>query len=344
MKIKVNDNLYTPSQRQFLLYRYLLEHANKDSIVKTTELIDHLRDYGMEVSINTLYNDLDILRDAETFNLQWEYDYHKKGYRLNNPPFEPREIRLLIDSIQASSFLTQPKAAELITKVKKLTDVHTVATLKRPTVVSGRVRSMNDSVVIDADRLYQAIAEDCQIQFKYYQHRPSKQKPKAYSNEGKFVRVSPFSLYWNNGFLYLYAYNAERKRFQFYRVDRMEAISRPIRIEREGKDDYDRQALTSRRVKVFDMYSGPEFVVKMRFSNDITSQVFDQFGKDNILPTPDGEGYFTIRTPIQVSPTFYAWVSTFGEKAKILEPLEVIEGMKDFLQKSLDMYRNDGEM
>lgn len=344
MKIKVNDYLYTPSQRQFLLYRYFLEHANKDSIVKTSELIDFLRDYGMEISINTLYSDLDILRNAETFNLQWEYDYHKKGYRLNNPPFEPREIRLLIDSIQSSNFLTQPKANELIRKVKRLTDKQTLSTLNRPTVVSGRVRSMNDSVVIEADRLYQAISEDCQIQFKYFQHRPNKQKPKEYSNDGKFVRVSPFSLYWNNGYLYLYAYNAEKSRFQFYRVDRMENISKPIKIEREGKEAYGKQALTSRKAKVFDMYSGKEFVVKLRFSNDITSQVYDQFGKETIMPTPDGYEHFTIRTPIQVSPPFYAWIATFGHKAQIMEPPEVVAGMKDFLQRSLDMYKDDGEM
>ena len=92
------------------------------------------------------------------------------------------------------------------------------------------------------------------------------------------------------------------------------------------------------------MYSGPEFEVKIRFHNTITSQVFDQFGKNTILPIPDGDSHFTIRTPIQVSPPFYAWIATFGHKAKIIEPLEVVEGMKDFLQRSLDMYKDDGEM
>ena len=344
MRITENENGFSPSERQFLIYRYLLENTNKETVATPKAIRDYLESRGIKISTNTLYNDLRILQTAETFNLQWEYDQSRKGYWVCNPLFEPREIRLLIDSIQASHFLTQAKADALVKKIKTLTDKYTLATLNRPTVVSGRVRSMNDSVVIEADRLYQAIAEDSQIQFKYFQHRPSKQRQKEYSNNGKFVRVSPFSLYWNNGFLYLYAYNAARNKFLFYRVDRMESISKPLQIEREGKEEYSKSNLTANKVKVFDMYGGQEYTVKIRFHNTITSAVFDQFGKDRIMPMPDGDSHFTIRTPIQVSPPFYAWIATFGRKAQILGPPEVVDGMKDFLQKSLDMYKNDGEM
>ena len=91
------------------------------------------------------------------------------------------------------------------------------------------------------------------------------------------------------------------------------------------------------------MYSGDEYDVKIRFHNTITSSVFDQFGKNNIVPIPDGDEHFTIKTRIQISPPFYAWIATFGRKAKILEPPEVVKGMRDFLQKSMDMYKNDEE-
>ena len=344
MKITENENGFSPSERQYLIYRFLLENTNKETVATPKAIRDYLESHGIKISTNTLYNDLRILQTAETFNLQWEYDQSKKGYWVSNPTFEPREIRLLIDSIQAANFLTQSKAEALVKKIKTLTDKHTLATLNRPTVVSGRVRSMNDSVVNEVDRLYQAIAEDCQIQFLYFQHTPSRQKPKQYSNKGKKIQVSPYTLYWNNGFLYLYAYNGAAGKFQFYRIDRMEGISKPIKIEREGKEEYQKSKLTANKVKVFDMYSGPEYDVKIRFHNTITSSVFDQFGRDRILTIPDGDSHFTIRAPIQVSPPFYAWIATFGRKAQIMEPSEVVAGMKDFLQRSLDMYKDDGEM
>ena len=237
MRITENENGFSPSERQYLLYRYLVEHTNREKVATPAEIKKYLEEYGIKVSTNTLYNDLRILGTAETFNLQWEYDQKQKGYRVTNPTFEPREIRLLIDSVQASHFLTQAKAEALVKKIKTLTDKYTLATLNRPTIVSGRVRSMNDSVVMDADRLYQAIAEDRQIQFLYFQHTPSKAKPKQYSNGGKKIQVSPFTLYWSNGFLYLYAYNGKTGKFQFYRVDRMESIGKPLSVEREGKDE-----------------------------------------------------------------------------------------------------------
>lgn len=343
MEITQNDRGYSPSERQYLIYRFLLENSNKDRVATPKQIRDYLQSLDIKISINTLYNDLRTLSNRETFNLQWEYDQKRKGYWVSNPIFEPREIRLLIDSVQASSFLTQTKADALVKKIRTLTDRYTLASLNRPTVVSGRVRSMNDSVITEADRLYQAIAEDSQIQFLYFQHRPRKERPKEYSNKGKKIQVSPYTLYWNNGFLYLYAYNAANARFQFYRVDRMEGITKPLGIKREGKEEYQKQTLTSNRVKVFDMYSGDEYDVKIRFHKTITSSVFDQFGKNNIVPIPDGDDHFTIKTRIQVSPPFYAWIATFGRKAKILEPPEVVKGMRDFLQKSMDMYKNDGE-
>ena len=343
MKMLENENGLSSSERRFLLYRYLLEHTNREHVATPKAIRDYLDDLGIKTSINTLYNDLRILSEEKTFNLQWEYDQSKKGYRVVNPPFEPREIRLLIDSIQASNFLTQPKANELVKKIKNLTDKHTLASLNRPTVVSGRVRSMNDSVVVEADRLYQAIAEDSQVQFLYFQYTPNKARPKRYSNNGKKIQVSPYTLYWNNGFLYLYAYNAKTSKFHFYRVDRMEGITRPLGIKREGKEEYRKHDLTANKVKVFDMYSGEEYNVRIRFHNTIASAVFDQFGKENILPIPDGDSHFTITTPIQISPPFFAWIATFGRKAKILGPSVVVDEMRDFLQKSMDMYKDDGE-
>ena len=113
--------------------------------------------------------------------------------------------------------------------------------------------------------------------------------------------------------------------------------------ERLGIEEYRAENVKYQKAKVFQMYGGKEYTVKMRFRNELADQVIDQFGVDITMIPTDSE-HFTVKVPIQVSPTFYAWVSTFGRRVKILEPESVVEGMRNFLQKSLDMYKDDGEM
>lgn len=192
-------------------------------------------------------------------------------------------------------------------------------------------------MVRETDRIHEAIGANRKIGFLYFHLRPDRKK--EYSNGGKIIRVSPFALYWNGGNLYLYAYDG--KKFRYYRVDRMERITQPLPEEREGKDLFSAKSLTSQKAKVFQMYSGAAHNVKMRFRNELTDSVIDQFGRD-IVMIPDGSEHFTITAAVEVSPPFYAWVSTFGRRAKIISPPEAVEGMKDFLQKAAEMYKDDG--
>ena len=149
-------------------------------------------------------------------------------------------------------------------------------------------------------------------------YSPATGNEKNYSKDGQQLIVSPYALLWNNGNYYLYAYDG--KKFRYYRVDRMERISNPLAMSRGGKA-YD---------------------VRIRFRNELADAVIDQFGKDIQMFAVDAE-HFTITAPIEVSPTFFAWIATFGRRVKILSPEPVVEKMRDFLQRSLDMYENDGE-
>ena len=200
---------------------------------------------------------------------------------------------------------------------------------------------MNDSVVKDADRIHEAIRKDQKIGFRYFHYTPATGNEKTYSKDGQQLIVSPYALLWNNGNYYLYAYDG--KKFRYYRVDRMERISQPLAMPREGKELYRQKDMTNQKAKVFDMYGGKEYNVRIRFRNELADAVIDQFGKDIQMFAVDAE-HFTITAPIEVSPTFFAWIATFGRRVKILSPEPVVEKMRDFLQRSLDMYKNDGEM
>lgn len=331
-----NYGKYYIGIRLLLLKEYLQANAGKDRIVKRREIEEYLMEKGYPVEKKTLYADFAVLDSV--FGLHLEYDQHKKGYRLLNPPFEPYELRLLVDGIQSSKFITREKAREITEKIKALAGKETKATLNRQTYVADRVRSMNDSVVKDADRIHRAIAEDCQIAFRYFHYTPDKSNPKSYSKDGKQHIVSPYALLWNNGNYYLYAYDGNK--FRYYRVDRMERISFPLPQKREGKEAYKEKNITSQKAKVFDMYGGKEYNVRIRFRRELADAVIDQFGKDVMMMPVDAD-HFTITVPVEVSPTFFAWISTFGRRVKILEPAPVVEKMRDFIQATADMYKDD---
>ena len=331
-----NYGKYYIGIRLLLLKEYLQANAGKDRIVKRRELEEYLMEKGFPVEKKTLYADFAVLDDV--FGLHLEYDQHKKGYRLLNPPFEPYELRLLVDGIQSSKFITREKAREITEKIKALAGKETKATLNRQAYVSDRVRSMNDSVVKDADRIHQAIAEDSQIAFRYFHYTPDRSNPKSYSKDGKQLIVSPYALLWNNGNYYLYAYDG--KKFRYYRVDRMERISFPLLQKREGKEAYQEKSITGQKAKVFDMYGGTAYNVRIRFRKELADAVIDQFGKDVMMMPVDAD-HFTITVPVEISPTFFAWIATFGRRVKILEPAPVVEKIRDFTQASADMYEDD---
>ena len=322
--------------RLLLLKEYLQANAGPKRPIKRRELEAYLTEQGFPVEKKTLYADFAVLE--QVFGLHLEYDKHSKGWILKNPPFEPRELRMLVDGVQSAKFITKEEARKITDKIKRLAGKDTVATLNRQTYVADRVRNQNENVVSEADRLHQAIAEDSQISFRYFHYTPDSGKSKSYSKNGQRYTVSPYALLWNNGNYYLYAYDGTK--FRYFRVDRMENIGNPLIQKREGKELFKEKDITHQKAKVFDMYGGKEYDVRIRFRNELADAVIDQFGKDIQMFAVDEE-HFTITAPIEVSPTFFAWIATFGRRVKIIDPEPVVAKMRDFIQASADMYKDD---
>lgn len=330
------------------IYRYLLENSNNEHIVSTKQLRTFLYNIGIECHINTIYNDL--VEIQTTFGVNIEYDQRKKGYRLTGGVFEPYEVRLIAHSVQASKFITQPKARDLIGKIKTLTDTYTASSLNSDAFVFERIRSQNDTTIPHIERLYQAIAEDSQIKLKRFSFTPDKNNPKSYSKSGQLLTVSPYKLIWFNGNLYLLAFvGGKRNRLDYFRVDRLESITKPLGITREGKEKFQEYEKKLKTVKIFDMVMGTEYDVKMRFVNGLSSAVIDKFGKD-IMMIPDDD-HFTTMQKIDVNAAFFAWMASFGGGAEIVSPPAVVERMKRFLNNAAKSYhlelteiKNDGEM
>lgn len=327
--------------RLVVLRDYLFANADKTHAVSMEDIqkeyydAQFMSENGDFVSIKTVYRDLKALEDIWKIRTQYVEKY--KGYVLLNPPFEANDLRLIVDSVQASKFITQRKADALTKKITEKCGNGRRHKLNRPAYVYDRIRSQNDDVVKDAGVFYEAIAADRKISFRYFHLRPDRSK--EYTNKGKPIIVSPFALYWSDGYLYLYCYNGVK--FLTYRVDRMDHITKPLPEKREGAEKYDAEDLTRQKVKVFRMFHGTAHKVKIRFTNNLVDQVVDEFGRE-IMMIPADADHFTIETPIELSPPFYAWIATFGHAAKIISPPAAVDGMRDFLQKAADMYKDDG--
>lgn len=318
---------------------YLYAHASKEHPKNATHIKKFLATKGIEAHEKTIYND--ILRLQTDFNVPIEYDAKHWGYYITTPIFEPYELRLMVDSIQSSKFITQKEANTITQKISGLADVYTKESLNRVAYVADRVRSKNDRVVKDADRIHSAIAQNRKIGFRYFHYTPNKDNPRKFSKSGDMYIVSPYALLWDNGNYYLYAYT-DKGKFRTFRIDRMEAISHPLMAEREGEKEFKASQITSREYKVFQMYHGDQMKVRVRFSNHLADAVIDQFGK-SVLLIPDGEKHFVATLPVEISPPFWAWISTFGKGAKVLHPEEAVNKMRAFIGKLTEMYNDEGE-
>ena len=318
---------------------YLRKHTDKDHPKNSKQISEYLAALGIKADRKTIYND--ILRLQTDFQEPIEYSYKGKGYYIAEPDFEPHELRLMVDSIQSSKFITQTEARTISRKIVKLANEYTKDSLNRVAYVADRVRSKNDSVVREADRIHQAIALNRKIGFRYFHYTPNPNNPKQYSKKGDFYVVSPYALLWDSGNYYLYAYT-DKGNFRTFRVDRMEAITQPQPEARDGEKEFKASQITSREYKVFQMYHGEQMKVRVRFSNHLADAVIDQFGKDLIL-VPEGEKHFIAILPVEISPPFFAWIATFGRGAKILSPAAAVDKMRDFIGRCADMYKDEGE-
>ena len=316
---------------------YLYSHTNEDHWVTSKDIIAHLASHGIRADRKTIFTDMD--------RLQYDYEMPierggRKGYRVASPPFEPRELRMMIDSVQSAKFITQEEAVSITSKIKNLADVYTKPTLDRNAYVSERILDSKDSVVAHTDLIHEAISLDAQISFKYVHYQPSLGKTqKRYSKNGIPYVVRPFALYWNNGNYYLYAYFSTEDQMRFFRIDRMESITL-AKGKREGHDKYTSASLKGqRKAKVFDMYTGEVSNVTLRAHNSIADAVVDAFGRNvMMIPTREDKDYFTVNVLVAVSPTFFSWLTNFGDKIEIVNPPEVREKMKEFIGQIAKAY------
>ena len=314
----------------FYILEYLERYSHPDHPVRAAELMEMLdKQHNISCDRKTVYSDIAALQDygVDIVSLPGK----NGGYFIATRNFELPELKLLIDAVQSSRYLTEKKSRELIEKLCKECSVHDARLMRRDVLVSGRVKSMNETIYYSVDAIQEAIAQNRQIRFQYFDWGMDGNRK---YREKDYI-ASPYGLCQDNENCYLLAYS-ERYGVTSYRVDRMAEIL-ITDDPRIPCPELTGNALIQYANRLFQMYQGQETQVKLRFHRRLVNAVIDKFGRE-ILLIPDGEEHFVFTVKVAVSPMFLSWVVGFGRDAKILYPQSVIDACRRMCQEAMEQY------
>lgn len=324
----------SPNQKLKLLYltRMFLEKSDEAHPITVAEMIEELAGYNISAERKSIYDDIEALR---VFGLDIIQTKSKTtGYYIGDRSFELPELKLLVDSVQSSKFITHNKTMSLIKKIEGLASVYDAQLLQRQVYVRNRVKSMNESVYYNVDEISGAISRDRKIKFKYFEYAVTKER--RFRKNGAFYTVSPFALMWDDENYYMLAWDDNTQQMRHYRVDKMMEIS-AVEDMREGKKEFEKVDMSAYSQKVFGMFSGNAETVKLRFANHLVGAVIDRFGKE-IMVMPDSEDCFTVSVSVVISPQFYAWLFGFGTEVEVVSPESVRKEVKELALNVAKMY------
>ena len=320
------------NQKLKLIYlaKILMEQTDEEHTITVPEMIEELKKLGIPAERKSIYDNLESL---SLFGLDICSTKTKTtNYYIGSREFELPELKLLVDSVQSSKFITHKKSLELISKIEKLTSRENAKKLQRQVFITNRVKTLNEQIYYNVDKIHEAIAKNRQITFKYFNYDVDKKK--VYRKNGELYKESPVALTWDDENYYLITFKKKYDSFTHYRVDKMEGIEISDEERTLSDKPFD---LSEYSTTMFQMYGGKEEDVSIEFENELVGVVFDRFGKDVPIRKSD-KNHFICKAKVAVSPHFLSWVMGFGKRAKIVTPKEVAKEMRDLANDISSLY------
>ena len=326
------------AQKLKLIYllHILMEQTDDEHGLTGQELIEALISYGIHIERKTLYSDIALLQDYGVDIIK-SFQGKQVYYHIGSREFELAELKLLVDLIQSSKFLTEKKSDQLIHKIESLTSIHEAMQLQRQVYINGRVKSENEKIYYNVDLLHMAINQNVKVEFQYYQWTIDKQKEMRHN--GKRYLISPWALSWDNENYYLIGYDEDIKDIRHYRVDKILnlKLTEEARTPQDVIEAFDMVQYVK---KIFSMFDGEEQTVRLQVSKDLIGVMIDRFGTD-IEITPINDGIAEINVNVIVSPHFLGWILALGDGVQIAGPERVVEDMREMLKKGMERYGDD---
>ena len=314
------------------LMKIFLEETDEDHGLSMAELNEKLAGYGFDpVSAKTLYEDIDELR---SFGIDVDHSHEGRYYfyRVLNRDFDIAELKLLVDSVQASKYITEKKSNALIEKLTKLASRHQKLELTHQVLLSGRIKTMNESIFVNIDSLNSAINLNSRIEFQYYQYDHNKNE--VLRHDGAWYEVSPWGLTISDEYYYLVGFDEKEKKIKHFRVDKMLRI-KSTGMPRNGGDEYHPEDYTKN--SVFGMFGGKVTRITLEAENWMAGILIDRFGKDIQMATID-DLHFEAGVDVALSLQFYGWLFGLGPGIKLTGPTPAVNEFKGYLRKASEEY------
>ena len=321
-------------RKLFVLLRFLRSESDEQHPVTMRQLLAALEREDITAERKSVYDDLETLRELGYDVIQTEEQ--PAGYFLGAREFELAELKLLVDAVQSSRFLTEKKSRDLIDKLERLESRWQAGALRRQVHVADRVKTMNESVYYSIDTLHAAISQEKRVSFRYFEWvvpEDGSSFRRQFRHGGAKYCVSPWALMWDNQNYYLVAYDGAAGRIKHYRFDKLDSLSLED-MPREGQEAFADLDLARYAKSVFGMYGGELRYVGLRFASSLAGAVADRFGAD-VLLARDGADAFRVTVPVAVSPQFFGWLAGFGSRAQLLSPPDVAQSYAAWLRETL---------
>jgi predicted DNA-binding transcriptional regulator YafY len=324
------------NQKLKLLYllKILTEESDESHCLGTQALIDRLAAYDIRAERKSIYDDIAQLNDFG-YDIVLVKAKTGGGYYLAERPFELAELKLLVETVQASRFLTLKKSRELIGKIEKMASRAEAGQLQRQVYVANRIKTANESIYYIVDDIHRAIQNNVQIAFQYLEWNLEKELVPR--KGGKTYQVSPWALTCKDENYYLIAHDEEDNIIKHFRVDKLGRVQVMENVKRQGAELFERFDIAEYANKTFGMYGGREETVTLEFENRLIGVVIDRFGKELTIRKRD-ENYFTVRVPVTVSGQFFGWLTGLGVGARIAAPEQVAQEYQNYVNRVLGQY------
>ncbi len=330
----------SPKQKLKLLYlqKILLEQTDEDHPLTIQQLIEALAHYGIQAERKSLYDDLEALRQFGLDILRQKSKTY--GYYVGSRPFELPELKLLVDAVECSRFITEKKSRRLIGKIAGLASAYQAKSLQRQVHVSGRVKTMNESVYYNIDEIHAAISADRQISFYYFEWTVKKEK--QYRKKGAPYCISPWSLVWDDENYYLLGYDEAAAMIKHYRVDKMLHITK-TELPRQGAAAFAALDFSLYGKGIFGMFGGEKVKVTLECENALAGVILNRFGQSTPF-YPASPGRFRVIVEVVASPQFYGWLFALGESLQVVAPNAIVDNIQKHTHKILIKYTMKSEL
>ena len=339
--------------KSLLVWQYLLKHTDNDHAASSEAIKEHLREYGITADRHSIARDIDALNelfsidaaaeidDRDRLNYEIIYDTSKRGYKVIGHPHDFEDLRLLAECVRASKFISKSQEDHLLTTIEDLCSESQIEELHNEVYLVGRNKTSNKYIMRSMEKINRAIKGKWKISFKYLKYTLNDRSTQVARRGGKAYIRSPFKLLINDGNYYLLAYDSDRGSMMTYRLDRMKEVE-IIREPRDGTQVYEKIDMRTYTQRVFSMFGGEDKFVSIRFTNDLLDTAVERFGNsEEVFYRTDDSGHFVVSAHVEISQQFYAWICGFYNKARIINPPEVVEGMKSFLKEISSRYENE---